>query len=140
AIVELMIGRSFDSAFPPRGELSEDDTPIFNITGLQGEFFGPVTLRLRPGEILGIAGVEGNGQGDFFQCLTGIVPPKRGLARVEGKHVDLTSPIGALRSGIMLLAGDRKREALFPVLGVRSNASIQILHRISRIGWVRRAL
>jgi ribose transport system ATP-binding protein len=37
----------------------------------------------------------------------------------------------------MLLAGDRKREALFPVLGVRSNATIQVLSRLSRVGWVR---
>jgi ribose transport system ATP-binding protein len=140
-VVELMIGRSFASAFPERGTLSDEDSSVvMNVTGLQGEFFGPVSLRLRRGEILGIAGVEGNGQGDFFQCLTGIVPPKRGLVRVNGKHVDLTTPVGAYASGIMLLAGDRKREALFPVLGVRSNATVQILHRISRLGWVRRSL
>jgi ribose transport system ATP-binding protein len=138
-LVELMIGRSFASAFPPRVELSEDDsTVVLNVTGLQGEFFGPVTLKLRCGEILGIAGVEGNGQGDFFQCLTGVVPPKRGLVRVDGKHVDLTSPLGAYRSGIMLLAGDRKREALFLVLGIRNNATVQILDHLSRLGWVRR--
>lgn len=140
-IVELMIGRSFTSAFPERSTLSADDSSVvLNVTGLQGEFFGPVTLKLRRGEILGIAGVEGNGQGDFFQCLAGIVPPKRGLVRVDGKHVDLTTPVGAFSSGIMLLAGDRKREALFPVLGIRSNATVQILHRLSRLGWVRRAL
>lgn len=136
-LVDLMIGRSFESAFPPRPPLAEDESQIvLNVTGLQGEFFGPVTLKLRRGEILGIAGVEGNGQGDFFQCLCGIVPPKRGLVRVEGKHVDLTSPVGAFASGVMLLAGDRKREALFPVLGVRSNATVQILHHLSRLGWV----
>ncbi|KAB2902671.1 MAG: sugar ABC transporter ATP-binding protein [Anaerolineae bacterium] len=140
-LIELMIGRSFDSAFPPRGILSDENTSVvLNVTGLQGEFFGPVTLKLRRGEILGIAGVEGNGQGDFFQTLTGIIPPKRGLVRVDGRHVDLTSPVGALRAGIMLLAGDRKREALFLVLGVKSNASIQVLHRLSRLGWVRRGL
>jgi len=140
-LVELMIGRSFASAFPPPGVLSDEESAVvLNVTGLQGEFFGPVTLKLRRGEILGIAGVEGNGQGDFFQTLTGIIPPKRGLVRVDGKHVDLTSPVGALRSGIMLLAGDRKREALFLVLGVKSNSSIQMLHRISRFGWVRRGL
>lgn len=140
-LVELMIGRSFASAFPPHHDVSDEDASVvLNVTGLQGEFFGPVSLKLRRGEILGIAGVEGNGQGDFFQTLSGIIPPKRGLVRVDGKHVDLTSPVGALRSGIMLLAGDRKREALFLVLGVRSNASIQMLHRLSRFGWVRRSL
>jgi ribose transport system ATP-binding protein len=137
-LVELMIGRPFDSAFPQSTPASADESYVLTITGLQGEFFGPLSLKLRRGEILGLAGVEGNGQGDLFQCLTGIVPPKRGIVTCEGKHVDLTSPIGALRSGIMLLAGDRKREALFPVLGVRSNATIQVLRRFSRAGWVSR--
>ncbi|MCI0711953.1 MAG: ATP-binding cassette domain-containing protein, partial [Chloroflexi bacterium] len=53
-----------------------------------------------------------------------------------GRHADLTSPVAALRSGIMLLSGDRKREALFPVLGVRSNVTIQELHQVSNAGWV----
>lgn len=136
-LVELMIGRPLDAAFPPRIEAVEDAADVLTITGLQGEFFGPLSLKLRKGEILGIAGVEGNGQGDLFQCLSGIVPPKKGIVKCQGKHVDLTSPSGALRSGIMLLAGDRKREALFPVLGVRSNATIQVLARFSRVGWVR---
>jgi ribose transport system ATP-binding protein len=139
-LVALMIGRSLDSAFPPTTAASTDDEPVLTVRGLQGEFFGPLDLKLRRGEILGLAGVEGNGQGDFFQCLTGVVPPKRGIVRCAGNHVDLTSPLGALRSGIMLLAGDRKGEALFPVLGVRSNATIQVLNRLSRAGWVRRRL
>jgi ribose transport system ATP-binding protein len=54
----------------------------------------------------------------------------------DGKHVDLTSPVGALRSGIMLLSGDRKRESLFGVLGVRSNMTIQHLGQFSQSGWI----
>ena len=137
-LAELMIGRPLEAAFPPRLEKSANETPALALNGLQGEFCGPITLRVAPGEILGLAGVEGNGQGDFFAILSGKIPPKRGIAMCGGKHADLTSPGGALRSGIMLLAGDRKRESLFPVLGVRSNATIQELKKYSRAGWVRR--
>ena len=45
---------------------------------------------------------------------------------------------GALRAGIVLLSGERVRESLFPVLGVRDNSTIQVLRRFSRAGWVRR--
>jgi len=45
----------------------------------------------------------------------------------------------AINAGILLLAGDRKRESLFPVLGVRNNATIQVLERFSRLGWVNRS-
>jgi ribose transport system ATP-binding protein len=69
--------------------------------------------------------------------LSGKIPPKRGLVICDGKHADLTSPVGALQSGIMLLAGDRKVESLFPVLGVRSNATIQVLRGLSRVSWLK---
>lgn len=136
-LAELMIGRPLDSAFPPRIPKSPDTAPILVLNGLQGEFCGPITLRVLPGEILGVAGVEGNGQGDFFAILSGKIPPKKGIAMCDGKHADLTSPIAALQSGIMLLPGDRKGESLFPVLGVRSNATVQELKQFSRGGWVR---
>ncbi|MCC6615730.1 MAG: sugar ABC transporter ATP-binding protein [Anaerolineae bacterium] len=136
-LAELMIGRPLSSAFPPRIEHSAEVQPILTLNGLQGEFCGPVSLRVAPGEILGIAGVEGNGQGDFFAILAGKIPPKKGIAKVDGKHADLTSPLGALQSGIMLMSGDRKGEGLFPVLGVRTNATIQELSRFAVGGLLR---
>jgi len=139
-LVELMTGRPFDATFPPRLTHSGDESDVLIINDLQGGLCGPISLNVARGEIVGIAGVAGNGQGDFFGCLAGRIPPKRGIVLCEGEHVDLTSPIGALRSGIMLLAGDRKGEALFTVLGVRSNATIQVLGRFSRMGWLNRQL
>jgi ribose transport system ATP-binding protein len=137
-LVELMIGRPFESAFPPRIAHSGEEPDVLTITDLHGGFFGPLSLSIGRGEILGVAGVEGNGQGDLFLTLSGRIPPKGGTVLCEGNHVDLTTPRGALRSGIMLLAGDRKHESLFPVLGVRNNATIQELKQISSAGWVRR--
>jgi ribose transport system ATP-binding protein len=135
-LVELMIGRPLESAFPPRIAISEDTDIVLSVTDLHGEFFGPVSFEARKGEIIGVAGVEGNGQGDLFWTLSGTIPPKGGIVQVDGKHVNLTSPTGALRSGIMLLAGDRKRDALFLVLGVTNNASVQVLNKFSRAGWL----
>jgi ribose transport system ATP-binding protein len=137
-LVALMIGRPFESAFPQRLAHSGDEPDVLTVTDLHGGFFGPLSLSLGRGEILGVAGVEGNGQGDLFYTLSGRIPPKGGTVLCQGKHVDLTTPGGALRSGIMLLAGDRKHESLFPVLGVRSNSTIQELKRFSWAGWVHR--
>jgi ribose transport system ATP-binding protein len=91
------------------------------------------------GEILGLAGAEGNGQAEFFRCLSGQIPPKAGLALCDGKELTLVTPNDAINAGILILAGDRKREALFPVLGVRNNATIQVLKKFSSLGWVNRA-
>jgi ribose transport system ATP-binding protein len=136
-IVELMIGRPLESAFPPSIEVTEDTETVLNVEDLHGEFFGPVSFNAKRGEIIGVAGVEGNGQGDLFWTLCGAIPPKGGIVRVNNKHVNLLSPTGALKSGIMLLAGDRKRDALFLVLGVINNASIQALKKFTTFGWLR---
>jgi ribose transport system ATP-binding protein len=137
-LVALMIGRPLASAFPSHTDKFADKTELLTVSELQGGLCGPLNLSVACGEILGIAGIEGNGQGDMFACLSGRLPPKKGAVLCEGRHVDLTSPSAALRSGIMLLPADRKHESLFPVLGVRSNATIQVLKRFSRVGWVRR--
>jgi len=138
-LVSLMIGRPFQSAFPLKLKEDAETESVLMLTGFQGPLFGPINMTVRRGEILGLAGAEGNGQGEFFKCLSGQVPPKAGLALCDGRDLTLITPSDAINAGILLLAGDRKRESLFPVLGVRNNATIQVLERFSRLGWVNRA-
>jgi ribose transport system ATP-binding protein len=137
-LVSLMIGRPFHSAFPSKLDENAETESVLMLTGFQGPHFGPVNLTVRRGEILGLAGAEGNGQSEFFRCLSGQIPPKAGLAMCDGKEMTLITPNDAINAGILLLAGDRKRESLFPVLGVRNNATIQVLDKFSRLGWVNR--
>jgi len=137
-LVSLMIGRPFHSAFPAIQTDSSESESVLMITGFQGPLFGPINLTLRRGEIVGLAGAEGNGQGEFFKCLSGQIPPKAGLVLCDGRELTLISPVDAVNAGILLLAGNRKHEALFPVLGVRNNATIQVLDKFSNFGWVNR--
>jgi ribose transport system ATP-binding protein len=139
-LVSLMIGRSFQSAFPPKADEHADSEGVLMLTGFQGPLFGPINLTVKRGEILGLAGAEGNGQGEFFRCLSGQIPPKSGLVMCNGNELTLITPSDAIHAGILLLAGDRKRESLFPVLGVRNNATIQVLAKFSRLGWVNRLI
>jgi ribose transport system ATP-binding protein len=138
AIVALMIGRPLKVAFPERRALPEDAEVVLAVSGLQGERFGPVDLEVRKGEILGIAGAEGNGQVPFLRALAG-AEPATGTATCGGSRIDRRTPAGSLRGGVVLLSGDRKGEALFPVMSVRANATIQILRRLARLGVVRRS-
>jgi ribose transport system ATP-binding protein len=137
ALVALMIGRPLALAFPDRNGSAGEPEVLLSVSELRGRRFGPLNLTLHRGEILGVAGAEGNGQGELLRCLAG-VDRGSGEVRCNGSKVDLRSPFGALKSGIMLLSGERMLESLFPVLGVRSNATIQVLRRFSQAGWVRR--
>jgi len=135
-LVALMIGRPLQMAFPER-DAEAGEQPLLAVERLQGPRFGPIDLTVRQGEILGIAGAEGNGQVQLLRALAG-VERAAGRVRCNGSRVDLRSPAGASRSGIVLLSGERARESLFPVLGVRANSSIQVLRRFSLLGFVRR--
>jgi ABC-type sugar transport system ATPase subunit len=137
-LVELIVGRPFEAAFPPSAGPAGDRREVLVVDGLQGESFGPVTFTLEAGEIVGVAGAEGNGQPQLFDCLAGRQSPKAGRVVCEGRELSLISTHEAVGAGIMLLPGDRKREALMPVLGVKVNATIQALRRFSLLGLLRR--
>jgi ribose transport system ATP-binding protein len=136
-LVALMIGRPLTVAFPDRAPLPEQAEVVLELSDLQGDRFGPVDLVVRKGEVLGIAGAEGNGQVPFLRALAGI-EPATGRALCDGVELDRRSPAGPLKAGVVLLSGDRRGEALFPVLSVRANATIQILGRLGRGGIVPR--
>ncbi len=137
-LVDLIVGRAFEAAFPPPATETGDRREVLVVDSLQGQSFGPVSFTLGSGEIVGIAGAEGNGQPQLFDCLAGRQPPRAGRVVCTGKELMLISTHEAVRSGIMLLPGDRKLEALMPVLGVRVNSTIQSLRRFGVLGFLRR--
>jgi ribose transport system ATP-binding protein len=136
SLVALMIGRPLQLAFPERRAPDAAEV-LLAVSRLQGERFGPIDLDVAKGEIVGIAGAEGNGQLPFLRALAGI-ERATGSATCNGRELDTGSPLGALRAGVVLLSGDRASEALFPVLSVRANTTIQVLRRLGRLGFLNR--
>lgn len=136
-LIALMIGRPLEVAFPERGARGAEVEALLTVSGLHGDRFGPIDLAVGKGEILGIAGAEGNGQVQFLRALAG-VEQASGSVSCDGENVNRSSPLGPLRAGVVLLSGDRRGEALFPVLSVRANATVQVLRRLARYGVVGR--
>jgi ribose transport system ATP-binding protein len=137
-LVELIVGRPFEAAFPPPSPEAGERREVLVVDSLQGQSFGPVSFTLESGEVVGIAGAEGNGQPQLFDTLSGRTPPRAGRVTCEGNDLTLISTHEAIKSGIMLLPGDRKHEALMPVLGVRVNATVQSLRSFGRLGFLAR--
>src|SRR5439155_14293794 len=71
-LVSLMIGRPLELAFPDRNGGPGPEEVLLRISGLQGSRFGPLDLMLHRGEIVGLAGAEGNGQDELLRCLAGV--------------------------------------------------------------------
>jgi ribose transport system ATP-binding protein len=138
SLVAHMIGRPLQLAFPDRNGEGREPEPMLDLSGLRGDRFGPIDLKVEKGEILGLAGAEGNGQVQFLRALAGVERTASGLVSCDGAELNTRSPLAALRAGVVLLSGDRTTESLFPVLSVRSNTTIQVLRSLGRLGFLRR--
>ena len=91
-----------------------------------------VSLNVRRGEILGIAGLVGAGRTEMARAVFGADPFDAGSIVVDGKPVAMRSPREAIRNGIGLVPEDRKQQALFLSLAIRMNLSIASLDKLGR--------
>jgi ribose transport system ATP-binding protein len=92
-----------------------------------------VSFALRPGEVLGIAALEGQGQDDLFDALAGEQRPGSGEIRVGGKVLKARHPYDAIRAGLVLVPADRLH-ALLPQRTVRENIAAPRYNRVGRWG------
>jgi ABC-type uncharacterized transport system ATPase subunit len=88
-----------------------------------------VSFEVPEGEIVAIAGVEGNGQSELEEVLCGLRPPVRGEIRLQGRDVTRAKPSALLRSGVGFIPSDRYRRGLIRQLSVAENL---VLDRIDR--------
>ena len=92
-----------------------------------------VSLSVRRGEILGLAGLMGAGRTELARAIFGADPFDSGRVMVGGEVVDIRSPRDAIAHGIGLVPEDRKQQALFLSLAVRANLSIAALDQVSAL-------
>ena len=133
-IVELIVGGALDREFPAKAGNGSTST-VLDVVSLGGAGFTDVSVRVRQGEIVGLAGIDGNGQREFMSALAGLVR-SRGTVSVNGRPANLQDSQAAAASGIRLLPGDRHREGIFGELSVRENFSIRSLPLDSIKGWI----
>jgi ribose transport system ATP-binding protein len=95
-----------------------------------------VDLTVRPGEVVGLAGLLGSGRSETVKAVYGALHTHGGEVRVRGRKVRPNSVRRALGAGIALLSEDRKAEGIIPELSVRDNIALAVLPRVSRFGVV----
>ncbi|GAB4431224.1 MAG: sugar ABC transporter ATP-binding protein [Anaerolineae bacterium] len=130
---QMIVGREVISGV--ERQRSVESAPVLEAEGisLQGQLEN-VSLRVRAGEIVGVAGLQGSGKAALVRCLFGAPPPDRGQLRVNGRAVQIRSPQDAMRLGIGYVPEDRKLLGLFFALDVKKNLGMAQIDQLTRRG------
>ncbi len=136
AMVRLMVGR--DLAIHHRASYASGEARL-EARGLQTTAFPRESLNftLRPGEIVGLAGLVGSGRTELLRVLFGIDPSVGGEVRVDGQGIRLHSPQAAIGAGLALVPEDRKQQGVFLEMAVQGNVTLPSLARQARSGFRR---
>jgi ribose transport system ATP-binding protein len=135
-IVALIAGRPLGQIFPAKA--TSVGPALFSVKGLSGRGFDQVDLVVHAGEIVGLAGIEGEGQREFIRAAAGIDRRYSGEVRVKDANIGGDSPGAFRRAGIGFVPDDRHAEGVFLNLTLRENFSLGFLESISRFGVVDR--
>ena len=141
-VVELMIGREYKHVFPPKPHRDAPPAPLLEIEGLSwGEHLHDISLSVGRGEIVGLGGLDGQGQRELLLALFGVLRGVTGTIKIEGRPVAIRSPRGAKSEskGIALIPEDRKTAGLMLPMSVRDNISMASVGKMTRGLFVDRA-
>lgn len=130
-LLAMIVGRRLGSAFPPKAEAAGEVN--LQVSGLSGQGFRDVAFTVGRGQILGVAGVAGNGQAELMRALAGL-HHWNGTVQLNGKalsHKDLLQAAAFMPS-------DRHAEGLAGGLTIRENAAISALDKFASFGLIRR--
>jgi ribose transport system ATP-binding protein len=136
-LLELIVGRAVTAELPAKaaaalGESAQCE-PALVVDRRSSRAFHEVSLTAAAGEIVGLAGIVGNGQSEFLRSLAGLGHAS-GRVVLHGAPLRTGRPDAALDAGVVYLSADRLSEGLFATLSVRENALISALGQYSRSG------
>ncbi|MCP9484209.1 sugar ABC transporter ATP-binding protein [Shimia sp. CNT1-13L.2] len=138
-IVQMMIGKPLSQIFPEKAAGTPAAAPYLETRGLawNGKLKG-VDLDVRPGEIVGLGGLDGQGQQEVLQALAGVLRGVSGDIRIGEQTEVPNGPRGGLTDGyrVALVPEDRKTGGLFLPQSIANNLTAPILERISPRGVV----
>jgi ribose transport system ATP-binding protein len=132
-LLTLIVGRQLESTFPPKHHSVEGTGTYLSISGLSGPGFSDINVNAQTGEIVGVAGVVGNGQSDLMAALAG-------LAKFDGSITVHSQERSSkdLRERAAYMPADRHREGLMMTLSVRENAAVVALQRFVKSFFISR--
>jgi ribose transport system ATP-binding protein len=142
-IVEMMIGREYSHAFPPKPPpVASNATPAIELRDISWlDRLHGISFAARAGEVVGLGGLDGQGQRELLLALFGVLKGVGGEVLINGETIRIASPRAAKdqKIGMALIPEDRKTEGLMLPMSVRDNLSFAALDKLSSFGLIDRA-
>ena len=136
-LIAMMVGRTIDHLFPKLD--TKPGAPVLEVTDLVSPpVVRGVSLTVRAGEIVGLAGLIGSGRSELAQTVFGMTPATAGEIRIDGRPVRIASAAEAKRHGIAYVPEDRGSQGIIRPMTLRENVSLAVLRRIAGRGFIDR--
>lgn len=137
-LVEAMLGHTLDLGFPPKSSPTPNSREVLSVSGLTRKgAFKDISLTIREGEIVGLAGLVGSGRTEIARAIFGADPFDSGEIKYYGRSIRIRSPLDAIRLGIALLPENRKLEGLVFQLPLGQNITLPHLESVCASSLIR---
>jgi ribose transport system ATP-binding protein len=133
-MISMMVGRTIENEYPPRPDCAGET--ILEIRSIETRKLRDVKLTLRKGEILGLVGLVGSGRTELVRALFGADKVARKSIYLDGKPVEINSPMDAINLGLAMVPEDRKLQGLLLGFSVEQNISLAVLARLTERGFI----
>jgi len=132
-LIKHMVGRELSSIY--HRQPIAPGAELLRVTGLNRKpLLKDISLSLRAGEIVGMAGLIGAGRTELCRALFGLDSIDSGEVAIDGRIVHIRNPREAVREGLALIPEDRQKTGLATLLPIAVNVTMASLHRVSRMG------
>jgi ribose transport system ATP-binding protein len=136
-LITAMVGRTIDQIYPTRDPSVRPGAPVLEVRDLtQPGVVKGISLLVRPGEVVGVAGLMGSGRSEMARILFGLDPCASGAIAIDGTSLIEPTPQAAMDRGIAFLTEDRRAEGLMMAASIADNLALPSLPRFAQ-GWNR---
>ena len=136
ALVEAMAGETIAEATERQRAAEAAGPVLLDVRGLRSTAYEDVDLTVRRGEVVGLAGSSASGKIELAETFTGLHTPTGGTARLDGAPLPFGDVRAALEAGVGFVPRDRHEQGLVFGMSIGDNATLSVLDRLGRFGFV----
>lgn len=137
ALIKLMVGREVSTIYPAAESVPGDVVLSLEGVGCKASGIRNVSLDVRAGEVVGLAGLVGAGRTELARILFGITPADSGAIMLRGRQIHIDSPRAAVQHGIAYVPEDRRRHGVLLEMPIAANVTMALHPTLFRGGWLR---